>query len=258
MITIDRDKCIGCGKCVSVCPFTVLNMSEGKANLTDKHCLECMHCSIVCPVDAIRFNGEEAREEVVNPLPENCADVVEQIIRQRRSYRNFSDNKVKRETIDHIMKTAKLVPSAKNTHPTNWIIIDEDEKRNELMSIIEEFIRENNVSPEIIEELEKDNNPVVGINSSLLIGYCKNDSLDPVHDTAIALTSIELMMQARKIGTCWGGYLMRYLNNIPKCREFIGLPDDCSVYGTLMFGYPKQANYDYIPKRFLNSETRYL
>lgn len=258
MITINQSKCIGCGQCVNICPFTVLKMNDAhKAEVTEKHCLECMHCAIICPVQTITFDGENVIGEEVKELPENTADIVENLIKQRRSYRKFETRKVPRVEITEMITSASLVASAKNTHPTKWLVLDDESEIKGLMDIIESFCRTNQVSPEIIAELENDNNPVVGEHASLLIGICKNDALDPIHDTAIAMTSIELMMQSRGIGTCWGGYLLRYLNNIPECRKFIGLSEDMSVCGTLMFGYPKQNKYRYLPKRLAEVELQY-
>lgn len=250
MIIINQEKCIGCGQCVEVCPFTVLSMgADQKAVCSEKHCLKCMHCAIICPAHAITYDGEDVVGEEVQEFPDDIKDTVENLIKQRRSYRRFEDRKVSHEEVKAMLDTASLVASAKNTHPTSWLVIDDDVMKKELMDIITEYCNTQHISPEILTELEHDNNPVIGENASLLIGYCKNDALDPIHDTAIALTSVELMMQSRGIGTCWGGYLLRYLNMIPKCREMIKLPEDSSVYGTLMFGYPKQAKYKYLPKR---------
>ena len=94
MITIDQRKCIGCGQCIQVCPFTVLKRGDGgKAVHTGKPCVACMHCAAVCPKEAITYDGESAVSEKVRPLPEQCSAAVEQLIFQRRSYRRFQKNR---------------------------------------------------------------------------------------------------------------------------------------------------------------------
>ena len=46
--------CIGCGKCVEVCPHRVLKLENGKAVFQKKErCMECGACAQNCPVDAI-------------------------------------------------------------------------------------------------------------------------------------------------------------------------------------------------------------
>ena len=75
---------------------------------------------------------------------------------------------------------------------------------------------------EILSEYENHNNPVMGENAVLLIGVCKDDALNPWQDTAIALAAAELILQAEGVGTCWGGYLTRFVNAIPKMPEPAG------------------------------------
>jgi len=52
MITIDKDTCIGCEKCIPACPFGALEMVEGKAEV-NQNCTFCGACVEICPVDAI-------------------------------------------------------------------------------------------------------------------------------------------------------------------------------------------------------------
>ncbi len=51
-LIIDPKTCIGCEKCVEVCPFGALEM-EGKLAVVNDNCTFCGACVPVCPVDAI-------------------------------------------------------------------------------------------------------------------------------------------------------------------------------------------------------------
>lgn len=53
LITIDEDKCTGCGACVDVCPVSHLEMKEGVAVTNDSECMGCESCVEICPVEAI-------------------------------------------------------------------------------------------------------------------------------------------------------------------------------------------------------------
>ena len=53
-VTIDRDTCIGCSACVSVCPVSALSMDgEGKSVCDEGTCIDCGTCVSTCPVSAI-------------------------------------------------------------------------------------------------------------------------------------------------------------------------------------------------------------
>ena len=58
MIEVSK-KCIGCSKCVPVCPFAAVSMSDKKAVMNEA-CTLCGACVQVCPVQAITITREEA------------------------------------------------------------------------------------------------------------------------------------------------------------------------------------------------------
>ncbi|NLG57267.1 MAG: 4Fe-4S binding protein [Clostridiales bacterium] len=61
IITIDQDKCIGCGLCVRACQEGAIGMVDGKARLLrDDYCDGLGNCLPTCPVSAISFETREA------------------------------------------------------------------------------------------------------------------------------------------------------------------------------------------------------
>ena len=57
-VTVDADKCVGCGERVDVCPVEVYEMTDGKSSPAHaEECLGCESCVEVCEHDAI--NVEE-------------------------------------------------------------------------------------------------------------------------------------------------------------------------------------------------------
>lgn len=56
-IKIDRQKCMGCGKCVKLCPMNNLELQNGNA-ATKNQCTMCYRCVNYCPVQAITLLGK--------------------------------------------------------------------------------------------------------------------------------------------------------------------------------------------------------
>ena len=61
IITIDEEKCNGCGACAAACHEGAIEMVNGKAKLTrEDYCDGLGDCLPACPTDAIRFEMREA------------------------------------------------------------------------------------------------------------------------------------------------------------------------------------------------------
>ena len=52
------EACIGCGRCLEVCPHQVFDLAEKTARLVDRDaCMECGACARNCPVAAIKVDA---------------------------------------------------------------------------------------------------------------------------------------------------------------------------------------------------------
>ena len=53
-IEVDKEKCIGCGECVDICPVDVYEMEDEKSvPVNEEECIGCESCIEVCEQDAI-------------------------------------------------------------------------------------------------------------------------------------------------------------------------------------------------------------
>ena len=56
MVSVDAEKCVGCGACAGACPGSVYVIEDGKAVVTDNECLGCQSCVLICPNEAIALS----------------------------------------------------------------------------------------------------------------------------------------------------------------------------------------------------------
>lgn len=114
---IDATLCNGCGLCVQVCKDFTLRLVDGKATLGDHPvfgCIGCGHCMAICPQEAITVNGRclAPEDQTALPAPSDCADypALANLLRRRRSIREFKDKEVAPEVIEQILEAVRTAP----------------------------------------------------------------------------------------------------------------------------------------------------
>ena len=51
---VDKNKCIGCGICLNICPVGAITIKNGRAEIDQDKCTHCGKCRDICPQEAIR------------------------------------------------------------------------------------------------------------------------------------------------------------------------------------------------------------
>lgn len=69
-LSLDAEKCTGCGMCVDVCPHAVFAMEDSKVKITDRDaCMECGACALNCAAGAVTVDaGVGCAAAVLNGL----------------------------------------------------------------------------------------------------------------------------------------------------------------------------------------------
>jgi len=53
-LRLDRQRCVGCGNCLVVCPHRIFSLADGQLEVNDPDlCMECGACARNCPVQAL-------------------------------------------------------------------------------------------------------------------------------------------------------------------------------------------------------------
>ena len=58
-LEINEPRCIGCARCMKVCPTEAIRIRGGKAFIQEHRCIDCGKCHEACPVDAIFIKQDD-------------------------------------------------------------------------------------------------------------------------------------------------------------------------------------------------------
>lgn len=124
VINIDKEKCIGCGMCRKDCAAHNIVIENHKARVLSNDCIMCGHCAAVCPKNAVTVSGYDTEpvpmEGEVRLEPEEVLDV----IRFRRTIRQFQNKKVPKEVVEQILEAGRLTHTAKNAQDVSFVVLD--------------------------------------------------------------------------------------------------------------------------------------
>jgi nitroreductase/NAD-dependent dihydropyrimidine dehydrogenase PreA subunit len=129
---INREHCIKCAKCVTVCPAGIFKQDEKSREPGTYHienCIVCGHCVAVCPENAVIHSGFPAGK--VHPVDYSLLPTPEQVMllcKSRRSNRAFSSKPVPPETMEMILEAAHRAPTGSNAQHVKFMVITHPEK----------------------------------------------------------------------------------------------------------------------------------
>ena len=140
-ISIDIEKCHGCGLCVSVCKDFDITLQNGKAVLSNTDvfgCIACGHCMAICPEGAITISGRTTSAADLFELPdkERMAgyDQVLALLQHRRSIREFKDQPIDDVITEKILKAARTAPMGLPPSDVNVLVINSKDKNTEFVN----------------------------------------------------------------------------------------------------------------------------
>ena len=253
LIQIDEKECKRDGICAAVCPIGLIEMEgdsfpAGTADALER-CFACGHCVSACPTAAL----SNSRVSECTPFDKNkevSAESIEQFLKMRRSIREFKPEPVPRETLAHLIDTARWAPSAVNIQPVRWLVIEKPEITRVLAGLIANWIRVANVGylQGFIDEWDRGRDLILRGAPQVVVAYASTDNTWSPVDCTIAITYLELAAQAGGLGTCWSGLLVRAAEHNREIPQYLGLPQGHKIFAALMIGYPK-FRYQSIPSR---------
>ncbi len=261
---IDTENCDRDGRCVKSCPGKVIQLDpETKFPIPtsdyEAHCLVCGHCVAVCKSGA--FVMDSVNPESCPPIQEDLnisAQQAEQFIRSRRSIRNFKQKPVEKDKLEKLLEMACYAPSAKNSQPWNWTVVQDPKEVGRLAAMVVDWM--GTVIEQYPEEAEaRGFNRVVSAWDAgeericrgaphVIVCHGDKDYVMGAEDGALALGYLELYAPVLGLGACWGGYFYSAVNRHPPLFKALELPEGHRAFGAIMVGYP-QLKYQRLPVR---------
>jgi nitroreductase/NAD-dependent dihydropyrimidine dehydrogenase PreA subunit len=265
MITIDHGICRRDGICSAVCPMGLFDVDgEGFPRFRDgaaQSCIACGHCVAVCPHDAVRHAKLPlADAPLIDPGLTVSAAATTQLLKSRRSIREFREEPVGEGLIRGAIDAARWAPTAVNRQPVHWLVIRTPDEVRRLAGLVVDFLRlAGDLGARyaaIVEQWDRGNDMILRKAPHLVIVHAANDWPWSTVDCTIALTQFELAAVANGIGTCWAGFLMWAAREHPPLREALGIPHGEGVYGALMVGLPRYQYRRSPPRQAARVEWR--
>ena len=261
--TLDRDRCIRCGACVSACGRGVLaGDGEGAPCVPPENetkCNFCGHCSAVCPVDAVASPGYG--QERATPLdfgsPVDFASA-RRLMLSCRSIRRYREETVPKEEVLDLLDVARRAPTGSNLQLVRWMAMSGREKAKRFTALTMDWfdtvVRHDpamkgryNVDA-MMARYRGGYDLILRGASNAVFALADKSAVWGQTDSAIAMTYFCLAAHARNIGSCWCGFGVMALRDFAPLREFLGLGQNDLVHGIAFFGRSDMA-YHALPPR---------
>ena len=254
-LIIDRDKCIGCGQCKSVCIRDNIEIDE-VAYETGSNCFECGHCMAICPCEALTlkiFKGHESRIENYNPkeLPVSYNDLLS-FLKQRRSIRWFKKKKIDKDTFNKLLEGAYYSPSAQNQQDVEFVVVDK--RLNDFMRHVydiiqveeDEFFRIKEFGDYIRDSSTKKYHPLLWTGRQLILTFSSDKT-----SAVIANTRLELLAYSLGLGGFYSLFILKAdeIDHEKLMEFFPGIDKNKHMYSAFIIGYPKKNFKRTIPHR---------
>jgi nitroreductase/NAD-dependent dihydropyrimidine dehydrogenase PreA subunit len=261
LLTVDKDTCTKCGACAAVCPAGIIYFREGRFPRllpgTDEICIRCGHCVAVCPSASL----DHARSPLAETVPVDKGlrithEQMVQLVRARRSVREFQDREVPREELQKLIDVARYAPTGHNNQEVRWHSVAGREKMQELAGLGADWMRWMMTNNPGMEEMlagplkrqEAGFDEFLRGAPAVVMACVEKENVMAGGDCAIALAYFDLLANTAGLGCCWGGFFNSAAAAFPPMMKAVDVPEGLEPRGSLMVGYPLYT-YPRIPFR---------
>jgi nitroreductase/NAD-dependent dihydropyrimidine dehydrogenase PreA subunit len=257
LITIDKETCTKCGICAIPCGMILFKEGSYPRPIPgiEKYCMRCGHCVGLCPTGALTHAEMPETPKIEKSLEitfEQCA----QLVKSRRSIREYLDKAVPKKEIERIIDIARYAPTGHNAQGVRWLVINDRDKVREIAKIGAGWLRwVMKTNPQMAEafkgidvQLDAGKDMFLQGAPAVVLAYAEKANFIANTDCVIALSYFDVLAKTAGLGCCWAGFLMAASTTYPEMIKALALPEGFAPHGALMVGYPKYK-YQRIPAR---------
>jgi nitroreductase/Pyruvate/2-oxoacid:ferredoxin oxidoreductase delta subunit len=280
-IQIDAERCRKCGKCVQVCPTLFEQDAKGTIPrlLDTTRCNECGHCVAMCPGEAIAHSSFPTGS--ISPIhSERLPDTTQllELLRSRRSIREFRPKPVERALIEQIIAGARCAPSAHNVQSTQYIVVQDPTVLKQIVELTmaqyqwwrnllnNPLVRAitrltmgatrqamlNGLSENftaLIDRHQQGDDPILRDAPTLLIFHADRHADFAGVNANLALQNASLVCETLKLGAFYTGYVVAGSHYNARLAKLLKLPRDHKIYAGLAIGYPRFHYQNWIERK---------
>ena len=200
----------------------------------------------------MRYNQRRMSDKAISM---STTDTLMQLIRTRRSIRQFEPRPVPHPLIERLVEAACWAPSAHNRQPWRFVVLDEEGRKRQLAEamgarLTDDLRADGLEEVQIARDVARSRRRLTGAPVLLLVCLSMQDMdryPDPVRQqyerlmaaqsVAMAAQNLLLVAHAEGLGACW---LCAPLFCPDVVRETLNLPEAFEPQGVIALGYPAE------------------
>ena len=265
--------------CLEVCPLGNFQAYEGKVRGSDKGiaCFACGHCVAACHTGAMTHS--DLASSLFEPLSADqkpTYDQFLQLLKSRRSRREFKDQPIPRDVIEKLLAAAIQAPSSINNQSVEYTVVTDPVLIREisyrcakalvtfinmmkspigrlfcrlmLRSTYDDF-RDLLPIAQCLLDYQKSGKDAIlyGAPCAIFLHAPKSDAFAP-EDAIFNAENILLAAETLGLGACVIGFASDPMDRDPGMKALVGMPKDHKVFCAIVLGYPKFRFRTTVPK----------
>jgi nitroreductase len=260
---------------------------DGRIKIGRVMCLECGHCVALCPEGAIVVDEGPDFAEATSGKPEEGSatgpppvspEAFRELVRQRRSVRQYEARPVPRELLEQMLDNGRWAPTAANCQCQAFTVLTDPARRDWLSAQVVEFYRAYQEAlqdrehaaerlaalgleagfalhphmrvavPSFLKNTDAGRDRLFFAAPAVIIVHADEGEVLPASAAAFATLTLALSAETLGLGTCITAYASEALRARPDLRAALEVPETHQVHYVLTVGYPAE-HWQQVPPR---------